>query len=412
MRRFITTIAELAAGPPRHVVVLYSGGVDSTYLLQLLAELPTEVTALRVRIGDGPGVGGAAERAARFGASFREVDATDEFFAEFLPAAVHADAYYQGQFPVGSTLTRPLMARVAVRVATEVGADSVGFAATYMQNTVPRLTRALVALEPTLDVLVPFLGSPMSRAEKLAQLRACGVVMTSGTHSVDTNPWARVIENGSLESPENVLLESVFTLSSDVRDADPTPTELTLDFLAGLPVALDRRPGDLRELVGVLNPLAGRHGIGRFSGLEDTPFGVKNHEVRESPAAAVITTAHRALANAIFTPREHAVRAGLSTEWTTTVVQGGWFSLLAGPLARCLAELDRPVTGSVRLRLDHGSVTVLRLATENGLYYSRFGDEFHEWMQSIAHEPWQRMATLADEVRRQDRVPAIGIEGP
>jgi argininosuccinate synthase len=399
MRRFVTTVEELAARPPRHVVVLFSGGVDSTYLLRLLADLPTRVTALRVRVGGGPDAGAAAP-AGHFGAAYREVDATDEFFTEFLPAAVHADAYYQGQFPVGSTLTRPLMARAAVRTAAEVGADSIGFAATYMQNTVPRLTRALVALDPDRDVLMPFLGSTLSRAEKLAGLRERGIEMTSGIHSVDVNPWSRVIENGSLENPENDLLESVFTLTRDVRDAEPTPVELTLEFRAGLPVALDGRPYPLGALVDLLNPLAGRHAVGRFSGLEDTPFGVKNHEIRESPAAAVITAGHRALANAVFTAREHTVRTGLAAEWTTTVVQGGWFSLLAGALAQSLAALDRAVTGSVRLRLDHGAITVRRLATDNGLYYSRLGGEFHEWMRSIAHEPWQRVATLADDLRR------------
>lgn len=399
MPRFVTTLEELAQRPPRHVVVLYSGGLDSTYLLRFLSDLPSEVTALQVRIGCETGSDVAAQRAVKFGATYHEVDATDEFFAEFVPAAVHADAYYQGQFPVGSTLSRPLMARAAVEVAHELTADAMAYAATYMQNTAARISRAVVALDPDLDVVAPFLGSQVTREEKLERLRDTGIEFATGIHSVDANPWARVIENGSLESPENALLDSVYTLTRDVRGCAPEPLELTLAFEAGLPVAIDGRSCTLRELVGLLNPLAGRHGVGRFSGLEDTPFGVKNHEVRESPAASVITVAHRALANAVFTPREHTVRASLATEWTNTVVHGGWFGLLGGSLAHCLAELDRPVTGSVRLCLDHGSVTVQRLDTPNGLYYSRFRGEFHEWMRSVAYQPWHQLASLPDRVR-------------
>jgi argininosuccinate synthase len=403
MRRFITTLDELLARPPRHIVLLYSGGVDSSYLLQRLSERSIAVTALNVLVGKrsdaGPTEASPGETAEKFGARYREVDATDGFFGEFVPAAIHADAYYQGQFPVGSTLTRPLMARVAVAVAAGLGCDAVGHTATYMQNSAARLGRSVAALNPALDLVVPFLGSNISREEKLASLRGAGIDFVTGVHSIDTNPWSRVIENGSLESPENLLDESVFTLTRHLRDCDPAPSEITLTFLDGLPVELDDRACTLAELVTRLNTLAGSRGVGRFSGLEDTPFGVKNHEIRESPAAAVITAAHRALANAVYGPREHAVRASLATEWTTLAVQGGWFSHLGTALRQCLAELDRPVTGSVHLRLHCGTTTVLRLHTPNGLYYARLGQEFHDWMSAYAYEPWHHLMTLADNVR-------------
>lgn len=413
--RFVTTLDGLRESPPHHLLLLYSGGVDGTFLLHRLRELDIRVTALSVGIGSGERET-AVESATRLGARAHHVDATAEFFAEFVPAAIHADAYYQGQFPVGSTLSRPLMARTAVRAARSLGCDAIAHSATYMQNSALRLTGSMAALAPDLDLVAPFLGSDVPRAEKLARLRDAGLEFPAGVHSVDVNPWARVIENDTLESPENTLAESVFTLTRDVADCPAEGTELDLGFEAGLPVSVDGGRSGLGALVEHLNAVAGAHGVGRFSGLEDTPFGVKNHEVRESPAAAVITAAHRALANAVLGSREHDVRASLAVEWTTTVVHGGWFGHLAQSLAQCLAALDRVVSGTVRLRLCRGTVTVLRLASANGLYYARLGEEFHRWMGAYAYTPWLHLATLADRVRGSARVfgepiPAEGNPG-
>ncbi|GGV02282.1 argininosuccinate synthase [Streptomyces litmocidini] len=400
MHRFMTSLEELAEQPPRHMLLLYSGGVDGTYLLQRLHSLGTRVTALHLRIGDRESSATAAEQARMFGASFVDVDVTDGFFDEFAPAAVHADALYQDQFPVGSTLTRPLMARTAVQVAREHGCDVIGHTATYMQNSSIRLSGSIAALAPEIGVAAPFLGSDLPREAKLASLQEAGLSFPEGIHSVDANPWARVIECGSLESPENRLDESVFRWTRDVADTPADPAEVLLTFREGLPVALDDAPIAFGDLVERLNVLAGEHGVGRSSGLEDTPFGVKNHEIREAPAATVIIKAHQVLANAVFTAQEHAVRGSIAREWTTTVVQGGWFSHLGESLARCLADLDRPLEGSVRLRLHRGALTVLSVNSENGLYYTRFGKTFHASMSEYSYTPWLSLATLPSRLRR------------
>ncbi len=400
MHRFITSLEELAEQPPGHMLLLYSGGLDGTYLLQRLQELGTTVTALNVRIADTEPSATAAEQAALFGARFVDVDVTDQFFAEFAPAAVHADALYQEQFPVGSTLTRPLMARTAVRVAREHGCDVIGHTATYMQNSAMRISGSIAALDSQAGIAAPFLGSDLPREAKLAALRDVGISFPEGIHSIDANPWARVIENGSLESPENRLDESVFRWTRDVADAPDEGVELVFTFEGGLPVALDGEAIAFGDLVHRLNTLAGEHGVGRSSGLEDTPFGVKNHEIREAPAATVIIKAHQVLANAVFTAQEHSVRGGIAREWTTTVVQGGWFSHLGESLAKCLADLDRPLNGTVRLRLHKGTITVLSVSSPNGLYYTRLGKSFHDSMLEYSYTPWLSLATLPSRLRR------------
>jgi len=401
--QFLTSLDDLAAQPPKHLLLLYSGGLDGTYLLRQLRDLGTTVTALNVRIGDADPVDQARQHAELFGAQFRDVDATEAFFAEFVPAAIHADAVYQELFPVGSTLTRPLMARSAVAVALELGCDVIGHTATYMQNSAIRLSGSIAALAPDIGIAAPYLGSDLPRAEKLAALEHAGVAFPEGIHSIDANPWGRVIEMGTLESPENRLDETVFRWTRGVADAPDAPAEIALTFAGGLPVALDGADVGLSGLVATLNALGGEHAVGRSSGLEDTPFGVKNHEIREAPAATVIIKAHQVLANAVLTRHEHSVRAGIAREWTGAVVHGGWFGTLGDSLARCLADLDRPLNGTVRLRLHKGTLTALSVTSPNGLYYTRLGDGFHASMQGYSYTPWLSLATLPDRDREQAR---------
>jgi argininosuccinate synthase len=399
--QFLTSLDDLAAQPPKHLLLLYSGGLDGTYLLRQLRDLHTTVTALNVRIGDSEPSDQARRHAELFGAEFRDVDATEAFFADFVPAAIHADAVYQDLFPVGSTLTRPLMARTAVTTAMELGCDVIGHTATYMQNSAIRLSGSIAALAPDIGIAAPYLGSDLPRSHKLAALEGAGVSFPEGIHSIDANPWGRVIENGSLESPENRLDESVFRWTRDVTDAPDTPAEIALTFTEGLPVALDGAEIALGDLVTALNALGGEHAVGRSSGLEDTPFGVKNHEIREAPAATVIIKAHQILANAVLTRHEHTVRASIAREWTGTVVHGGWFGMLGESLARCLADLDRALNGTVRLRLHKGSLTALSVTSPNGLYYARLGDGFHESMHGYSYTPWLSLTTLPDRDRKQ-----------
>lgn len=400
MEQFVTTMAELAAQPPKKLLLLYSGGVDGTYLLQWARRNEIRVVSLSVRIGEA-GETDAGSRAKVFGIEHHQVDATAAFYADFVPAAIHADAYYQGLFPVGSTLSRPLMAKCAVELAAELGCDAIGHTATYMQNSAVRLSSALISLQPDVRVVAPFLGSDVPREEKLAALAADGMRFTRGIHSVDANPWARVIECGTLEDPENAIPEQAFCWTRPVNEAPASAVEIDLDVRHGLPVAMDGQPIALADLVPLLNDLAGMHGVGRFSGLEDTPFGVKNHEVRESPAAAVITAAHRVLANAVLGTREHAIRSHLATEWTNEVVHGGWFGTLGRSLGGALATFDEPVTGRVRLRLHRGNVQTVAVRSDAGLYYTRLGEEFHDWMRQQAYQPWMALRTLAERHRRQ-----------
>ncbi|WND32864.1 argininosuccinate synthase (plasmid) [Streptomyces sp. BB1-1-1] len=397
-----TSLEDLSEKVPDRPLVLYSGGVDGTYLLKWLVDRSANPLALVIDLGTNADPAATA-RADALGVEVERVDATEEFFREFLPAAIHADAYYEGLYPIGSSISRPLMGRLAAQVARQRDCDTICHSATAMQNSGVRLSAAIAHFSPELPLAAPFLQSAVSRERMVSELTSIGIEFPHGVHSIDTNPWARVIECGSLDSPENELDSDVFQWSATPDTAFKAgPEVIELAFDRGLPVSLNGKGMPLASLVPQLNEMAGARGVGRFSGLEDTFMRGKNHEVREAPAASVITTAHRALANAVFEGKEYAVRNFLATAWTHSVVEGGWYNHTTQCVRDALEQLDRIVTGVVRLRIFAGSVGVERLESPHGLYRHRLTGP--GWPSDHTGAHGSLIATLAhiEELRRDD----------
>ncbi|PWW60405.1 argininosuccinate synthase domain-containing protein [Actinokineospora spheciospongiae] len=339
-------------------VLLYSGGLDSSYFMWWAAQRGIDLVALSVRLGapDDPDADGLAALPDELGHPLRVVDATEAFVEEHVRPAIRANCLYQGIFPVSSTLSRPLMARIAVDLAREVGADCVVHTAEFHQNSCARFNNSIRALAPELVVGNPLLEERISRPEKLRAL--AGAVGERGIHSVDANIWARVIENGELDSVANRVPEHVFAWTRGPGRSTREPEELVLGFTGGVPTSLDGRALPLRDLLTELNARAGGFGIGRFNGVEDTRYGHKNHEVREAPAAAVVLAAHRHLEQVVLTGTELRVKAALDHEWTDLVVAGGWYSTLRAALDRFQERISLPVHGEVGVVLAPGSAYV------------------------------------------------------
>lgn len=404
--RILTTFEELKA-VDGCILVLYSGGLDGSYLLDWGRRNGLDLLAVHVSTGE-TDMERACRHAELLDTPFLQVDVEDRFHDEYVAAAICGNAYYQGRYPVGSSLTRPLMAEVAVSVARERGCQVVLHTATYMQNTASRLTLGILALDPEIVVAAPFLTSAVSREEKLSRLADIGLEFEHGIYSIDANPWARVIECGTLEDPRNRLPNTgVFTWTRDPAAAPETPAEITLTFSGGLPVACDGEELSLSALVARLNELGGRYGIGRFSGLEDTAFGVKNHEIREAPAAHLITTAHRALEGAILNERELTLKAHLDNEWTNLIVAGHWHTRLARALRAFAETMSAPISGTVGLRLDRGSVSIQCVDAAAALSYPAFATDFHALMGEFSIASALRLRALADAPLQADPRPGV-----
>ncbi|OSC40856.1 argininosuccinate synthase domain-containing protein [Mycobacterium decipiens] len=400
MSRVLTSLDELAKLPPQPLLLLYSGGLDGTYFLKWAQNHTIRIVALRVAIGDGTN-SFAEANANYFGAEYIEIDASQEYYQEFLPAAIHADALYQNMFPISSSLTRPLIARVACRAARERGIDCVGHTATWKQNSAVRLSASLMAQDSDLVIASPFVRSHIPREAKLRSLQEEGLDFCDDPYSIDTTPWARVIESGPLEDPRVPPAEDVFRWTRPVENITADSVEIRLKFDRGLPCGMNGESASLEQIVNVLNDIAGLHGIGRYSGLEDTPFGFKSREVREAPAAAVILAGHKALANATIPPDEYSVRSYLANEWTVLAVHGRWFSHLARCLRECLAALDVPVSGEVSILLQPGIANVRSVDAPGCFCHSSLAMPLDEAIASFDVGPWLAMRSLSDMHTRE-----------
>lgn len=384
-------------------LLLYSGGLDGTHFLDWALSRGIEVLALNLGLEGEDEHERSARFASALGAGYTFEDRTEELVSDYVAAGIRANAYYRGLFPVCSSYSRPLMAKAAVEFARASGIEAVAHTGTPTQNTAARLTLSLMALAPELTIVAPYLRSRLTREQKLERLRKKDMGFDGGIHSVDQNIWGRVIECGSLENPENDLPDGgVFAWSADTNVAPDDPVVVEITFEGGLPTALDGEEMTLMDAVGRLNRLGGTHGVGRFAGLEETALGVKNHEVREAPAAQILTTAHRELESAILTQEESTLKAFLDDKWTNLIVSGHWYSDLAEALRGFSSRMNQFVSGSVRLKLHKGSLTILSKGAPAGLYYAAFEEEFYSLVGDLSMPATYSLMGLPYLRRRHD----------
>jgi argininosuccinate synthase len=351
----------------KRCVLLYSGGIDSSYFLLWAKKNNFQVTALHVQLDPEAETGLIQKRAEALGADFVIVDGVVEFSEEYLSQAIYANAQYQQHFPICSALSRPLMSRIAVDLARQRGIECIVHTSTFVQNSCPRFNNSIRVLDPGVRIANPFIKEPIQRQEKLSALQEAGVEIEASVYSIDENIWGRVIECGELDDPGYIVPEHVFKWSGDATQDERRL--LTLGFDKGLPVSIDGCQMSLLDIILALRGLGSSYRIGRYNGLEDTELGTKNHEVRESPAAALLFSAHMALERAILNRDELRVKAVLEAEWSDLLVRGVWYSSLREAISLFMARLNERVSGEVVLSLEKGSVMASAIRSETALHF-------------------------------------------
>ncbi len=358
----------------KKVVLAYTGGLDTSVACAWLHEHHgVEVVTLTVDVGGGSLRAGVADSAIAAGATKAYVvDGRDRFVRDFVFPSLQANARYQGVYPMATALARPLIAQLLVEVAERERADAVAHGCTGKGNDQVRFDVAVRALDPKLEVVAPRrVGMGLSPAQELVFAQERGIEVAEGDgagYSVDQNLWGRSIETGVLEDPWQTPPADVYTWTVSPGAAPAIPTEVIIGFARGLPVSIDGEPCDPVELIDRLNSLGGRHGIGRIDHIEDRLVGIKSREIYEAPAAAILHTAHAALEGLTLSREQLRFNRLVSDELAQATYDGIWFSALHRDLREYVASAQRVVNGEVRLRLDHGSASVVGRRSDDSLY--------------------------------------------
>ena len=371
------------------VVLAYSGGLDTSVAIPWLNAKGLDVVTLTLDVGQPTDLTATKRKAEASGAKKAYVlDVRREFAEHFILPALKANAMYEGQYPLGTALARPLIGRHLVDVARREGAQFVAHGCTGKGNDQVRFDLCTTALAPDLAVIAPAREWNMTRDEEIEYAKAHGIPVPAtkaSPYSTDENLWGRSVECGVLEDPAIEPPEEAFAWTASPLTAPGEPTYVNVRFQAGVPVALGGKPADLLAIITRLNAIAGAHGVGRIDHVESRIVGIKSREVYECPAAIVLLRAHQAL-EAMVLPRDVLeFKRSVEARYALLVYDGLWFTPLREALDAFVESTQERVTGEVSVKLFKGSATVVGRTSPHSLYQYALatygtGDRFRQDM--------------------------------
>ena len=368
----------MAPRSPKKVVLAYSGGLDTSVILRWLIETHRcEVIAFCADLGQGEELLTVRDKALKTGAARAFVeDLREEFVRDFVFPMLRANAVYEGGYLLGTSIARPLIAKRQVEIALREGADAVAHGATGKGNDQVRFELAYAALAPQLAVIAPWREWELDSRSALiafAQRHDIPVPVTADRpYSTDRNLFHVSYEGGILEDPWAEPPPKMFLLTASPEDAPDVPAQVTLDFEAGNPVAVDGRPLGPVELLERLNGLGAAHGIGRVDLVENRYVGMKSRGVYETPGGTILHAAHRALESLTLDREVLHLRDSLTPRYAEMIYYGYWFSPERAALQRLMDEAQQDVAGTVRLRLYKGGISVVGRKSPKSLYRPDF----------------------------------------
>jgi len=365
------------------IVLAYSGGLDTSVLLSWLKETyQAELIAFCANIGQEEELKGLEPKARRTGASQVYIDDLQEEFArDFIFPMIRAGAIYEGQYYLGTSIARPLIAKRMVEIAKAEKADAIAHGATGKGNDQVRFELTAAALAPELEVIAPwrderFRAQFPGRAEMIAYCEAKGIPVKASAKkpfSMDRNLLHISYEAGILEDPwfdaGNLKNREYFTtLSVFPEDAPDRPEFVTLDFERGDCVAVNGKRLSPLQVMKTLNKLGGKHGVGRVDMVENRYVGMKSRGVYETPGGAILHFAHRQMESLTMDREVMHLRDALIPRYAELVYYGYWFSPERLALQAFVEESQKNVTGTVRVKLYKGGIYVAGRKSPVGLY--------------------------------------------
>ncbi|MCB9076835.1 MAG: argininosuccinate synthase [Anaerolineaceae bacterium] len=368
----------------KKVILAYSGGLDTSVIVPWLKNnYNCEVICMCANLGQAEELDGLEEKALASGASKCYVeDLREEFITQFIFPTLRAGAVYERKYLLGTSFARPIIARRQVEIAEIEGADAVAHGATGKGNDQVRFELTYQSLNPKLQVIAPWrewdIRSREDALDYAAEYNVPVSVTEKSIYSRDRNIWHLSHEGGILEDPWLEPEKAMFQLSVDPEDAPNQPEYIEIDFQEGIPKKINGVARGPISLISELNEIGGRHGVGRVDLVENRLVGMKSHGVYETPGGTILLEAHQGLEQICLDKLSLHYKDMIALKYAELVYNGLWFTQLRDALDAFVDVTQERVTGTARLKLYKGNVTLVGRRSPYSLYredFATFGEE-------------------------------------
>lgn len=356
------------------IVVAYSGGLDTSVMVHWLKNhYDAEIITFTGVLGQTKELTGLKEKALKSGASKVYIeDLRKEFVEDYVYPSLKAGAIYEDAYPMATSIGRPLLAKALVDVALKEGANMVSHGCTGKGNDQVRFEVSVGALAPDLKIIAPLREWEFkSREEEIEYAKKHNIPVAAtkeNPYSIDENLWGTSIECGVLEDPMVAPPEDAFQSTTSPESANDSGDEVSIEFVEGIPVAVNGKEMENISLVKFLNAVGAKNGVGRIDLVENRLVGIKSREVYEAPAASILHFAHKELERLTLEKSVMHYKSLVAHEFSNLIYNGLWFSPLREALSAFVDKTQERVTGLVKVKLYKGILRVTGRTSPYSLY--------------------------------------------
>lgn len=368
----------------KKAVLAYSGGLDTSIILKWLQdEYNCEVVTFTADLGQGEEVEPARQKALKLGIKPENIfilDLREEFVKDFVFPMFRANAIYEGEYLLGTSIARPLIAKKQIEIAKQTGADAVSHGATGKGNDQVRFELGYLALNPDINVIAPWREWDLNSREKLiAYAKKNGIEIAQkhldengnpavSPYSMDANLLHISYEGLHLENPNNEPEENMWLWTNSPENAPDEAEYITIGYEKGDPVAINGEKMSPATLLKTLNDYGNKHGIGRLDIVENRYVGMKARGCYETPGGTIMLKAHRAIESITLDREEAHLKDELMPKYAKLIYTGYWWSPERKALQAAIDATQEHVNGEVRVKLYKGNVMVVGRKSDNSLY--------------------------------------------
>jgi len=350
-------------------ILAYSGGLDTSVCIKYLQLLHDfDVITVTVDCGQNEDFDEIEKRSKEIGSiQHYYIDAKEEFINEYITHCIKANGLYENQYPLGTALARPLIAKKVVEISNKENAKTISHGCTGKGNDQVRFDITIKSLNPNLRIIAPIRDMNLTRDIEIQFAKEQNIPISTEVkkYSIDMNIWGRSIEGGELENP---YVEPSADCFKFIKFNNSAVDYLEIEYENGLPIIADGKRMNLMDLINHINFKAGSCGIGIVDHIEDRVIGIKSREVYECPAAIVLIQAHQDLEKMVLTSHELRFKHIVDQQWSWMAYSGLWQDPLLNDLDKFIDATQNKVTGKVKMRMQNGSLRIVGRESKFSLY--------------------------------------------